>query len=158
MNKQYPDLPEWSKRDDLGGLVPSEIRTELRSYADAARGADMTDADKLRMQFEAAFGDVGVDLTPCSICKGQYADVYTSGLWLGYQIGYDDGAQLRNDWPAGLLDRIDAAIQRIENNRAPRSIPANVSDVDLVLSEVRSYIKGYEAPFWLSAAQEAGQP
>ena len=38
----YPELPEWSKRDDLGGLVPSEVRQALRTYADetcAARGA-----------------------------------------------------------------------------------------------------------------------
>ncbi len=28
-----PDLPNWSKADDLGGLVPSDIRGELRAYA-----------------------------------------------------------------------------------------------------------------------------
>ena len=32
---EYPPLPEWSKMDNLGGLVPSEIRQELRAYADA---------------------------------------------------------------------------------------------------------------------------
>ena len=31
-----PPLPEWSKMDDLGKLVPSEIRGELRAYATAA--------------------------------------------------------------------------------------------------------------------------
>lgn len=31
----YADLPEWAKMDDLGGLVPSEIRQELRAFADA---------------------------------------------------------------------------------------------------------------------------
>jgi NTP pyrophosphatase (non-canonical NTP hydrolase) len=36
---ELPPLPEWSKRDDLGGLVPSEIRTELRAYARAAIAA-----------------------------------------------------------------------------------------------------------------------
>jgi hypothetical protein len=33
---ELPPLPEWCKRDDLGGLVPSEIRTEMREYALAA--------------------------------------------------------------------------------------------------------------------------
>ncbi|RRN78506.1 hypothetical protein EIM50_13535 [Pseudoxanthomonas sp. SGD-10] len=26
-------LPEWTKRDDLGGLVPSEVRAEMQAYA-----------------------------------------------------------------------------------------------------------------------------
>ena len=29
---RLPDLPEWTKRDDLGGLVPSEVRTAMRQY------------------------------------------------------------------------------------------------------------------------------
>jgi hypothetical protein len=34
---EYPPLPEWSKMDNLGGLVPSEIRRELCAYIDADR-------------------------------------------------------------------------------------------------------------------------
>lgn len=34
---EYPPLPEWSKMDNLGGLVPSEIQQELRAYVDADR-------------------------------------------------------------------------------------------------------------------------
>lgn len=34
---EYPPLPEWSKMDNLGGLVPSEIRQELRAYVDSDR-------------------------------------------------------------------------------------------------------------------------
>ena len=37
---KLPPLPEWSKMDNLGGLVPSEIRTELTAYARAAVKAD----------------------------------------------------------------------------------------------------------------------
>lgn len=60
-------------------------------------------------------------------------------------------------WPAGLLDRIKAAEQRVQDNRAPRSIPANPhSDVDLVLAEVRYLIEGRWPPFWLKDA--AGVP
>lgn len=33
----FPPLPEWSKRDDLGGLVPSEIRQSLRQYGQQCR-------------------------------------------------------------------------------------------------------------------------
>src|SRR5690606_82960 len=35
-----PPLPEWSKMDNLGGLVPSEIRQALTVYARAAIEAD----------------------------------------------------------------------------------------------------------------------
>ena len=37
---EYPELPEWSKRDDLGGLVPSQLRQALRAYVDADRAAN----------------------------------------------------------------------------------------------------------------------
>jgi len=58
-------------------------------------------------------------------------------------------------WPAGLLDRIKAAEQRVQDNRAPRSIPANPhSDVDLVLAEVRYLIEGKWPPFWIKDAAE----
>jgi hypothetical protein len=40
MTNELPPLPEWSKCDDLGGLVPSEIRTALREYARAAVEAE----------------------------------------------------------------------------------------------------------------------
>lgn len=33
-------LPEWTKRDDLGGLVPSEVRTAMVQYAAAVSAAD----------------------------------------------------------------------------------------------------------------------
>ena len=42
----YPELPEWSKRDDLGGLVPSEVRQALRAYADATCEARAAAASK----------------------------------------------------------------------------------------------------------------
>ena len=42
----YPELPEWSKRDDLGGLVPSEVRQALRAYADETCEARAAAASK----------------------------------------------------------------------------------------------------------------
>jgi hypothetical protein len=55
--------------------------------------------------------------------------------------------------PAGLLDRIKAAEQRVQDDRAPRSIPADPhSDVDLVLAEVRYLIEGNWPPFWIAPA------
>ena len=36
MNIELPPLPEWSKMDNLGNLVPSEIRQGLQAYALAA--------------------------------------------------------------------------------------------------------------------------
>jgi hypothetical protein len=37
---ELPPLPEWSKMDNLGGMVPSEIRQALAAYACAAIEAD----------------------------------------------------------------------------------------------------------------------
>lgn len=43
-----PPLPEWSLRDDLGELVPSEIRVALRAYATAALSAQAAEVEALR--------------------------------------------------------------------------------------------------------------
>jgi hypothetical protein len=60
-------------------------------------------------------------------------------------------------WPAGLLDRIKAAEQRIADNHAPRRIPADPhGDVDLVLAEVRYLIEGCWPPFWIKDAAGVG--
>lgn len=48
MSADLPPLPEWSKRDDLGGLVPSEIRSEFRVYALAARAPLEGENERLR--------------------------------------------------------------------------------------------------------------
>lgn len=55
--------------------------------------------------------------------------------------------------PNGLLERIEAARRRIESGHSPRRIPADPTDVDLVLAEVAMLLKGkYKPPFWLAAA------
>lgn len=43
---KYPELPEWSKQDDLGGLVPSEVRQALHAYADETCEARAAAASK----------------------------------------------------------------------------------------------------------------
>lgn len=53
--------------------------------------------------------------------------------------------------PEGLLDRIESARQRIESGHAPRRIPADPSDVDLVLAEVAMFLRGEGSPFWIAA-------
>ncbi len=60
--------------------------------------------------------------------------------------------------PAGLLERIKAAEQRIHDGHAPRRIPADPTDVDLVLAEVRLWIESKPPPFWLAAAQQEQKP
>jgi hypothetical protein len=34
-SEAMPELPEWCFKDDLGGLVPSQIRVSVRAYGDA---------------------------------------------------------------------------------------------------------------------------
>ena len=58
-------------------------------------------------------------------------------------------------WPEGLRDRIESAIERINNGHAPRRIPADPTDVDLVLAEVRNLVDGKDPPFWLKRAVAA---
>ena len=53
-------------------------------------------------------------------------------------------------WPAGLIERIKAAEQRVQDGHAPRRIPADPSDVDLVLAEVRYLLDGKQPPFWVN--------
>jgi hypothetical protein len=61
-------------------------------------------------------------------------------------------------WPAGLIDRIKAAEQRIQDGHAPRRIPADPTDVDLVLAEVRYLLEGKQPPFWINTAPPAAKP
>ena len=62
-------------------------------------------------------------------------------------------------WPAGLIDRIKAAEQRIQDGHAPRRIPADPTDVDLVLAEVRHLLEGKRPPFWVDKCRpQAREP
>ena len=54
--------------------------------------------------------------------------------------------------PEGLIYRVEEAARRIDNGHAPRRIPAEPTDVDLVLGEVLAWLKGEPAPFWVPAA------
>lgn len=52
-------------------------------------------------------------------------------------------------WPDGLIERVKAAMQRIQDGHAPRRIPADPTDVDLVLGEVLCLLEGRDPPFWV---------
>lgn len=56
--------------------------------------------------------------------------------------------------PEGLEDRIEAAIKRIVDGHATRRIPADPTDVDLVLAEVLALIRGSWPPFWIKPQPE----
>lgn len=69
------------------------------------------------------------------------------------KLGTPEPGEPAPQWPAGLLDRVKAAEQRIQDNQAPRRIPADPhGDVDLVLAEVRYLIEGKWPPFWIKDA------
>ena len=55
--------------------------------------------------------------------------------------------------PDGLVDRIEAAIQRITDGGCPRRIPADPTDADLVLAEVLAWVNGEHPPFWLKGSE-----
>ena len=54
---EFPVLPEWSKQDNLGGLVPSEIRMSMRDFgqqcAAQARGLALDEAKSLISKLDA---------------------------------------------------------------------------------------------------------
>ena len=50
---EFPVLPEWSKQDNLGGLVPSEIRMSMRDYGQQYAAHTLEEAEK-RMLVKAA--------------------------------------------------------------------------------------------------------
>ena len=54
--------------------------------------------------------------------------------------------------PEGMLARLEEAARRIDNGHAPRRIPADPSDLDLVIAEVIAWLKGEPAPFWVPRA------
>nr|WP_308006520.1 hypothetical protein [Xanthomonas albilineans] len=56
--------------------------------------------------------------------------------------------------PDGLEDRIEAALNRINNNQALQRIPADPTDVDLVLAEVLALIRGNWPPCWIHATKQ----
>jgi hypothetical protein len=60
-------------------------------------------------------------------------------------------------WPTGLIDRIKAAEQRIQDGHSPRRIPADPTDVDLVLAEVRYLLEGKQPPFWIDTTPPAAK-
>lgn len=57
-------------------------------------------------------------------------------------------------WPAGLAHRVEAALQRIEAGSCIRRIPADPTDPDLVLAEVKALINAGRPPFWLKPEEQ----
>lgn len=52
-------LPEWTKRDDLGGFVPSQVRAGMRDYARANLATLQAENARLRAEVTALQREVG---------------------------------------------------------------------------------------------------
>lgn len=74
---KLPTLPEWALRDDLGGLVPSEIRSGLRAYARQA----VYEAEEAWQACPAAT----VAKVWCDTCNGsgKVFQEHQAGCWVG---------------------------------------------------------------------------
>ena len=61
-----PPLPEWTRMDDLGGLVPSDIRVSMRAYGEACALAERERCAKLcernSDKWDTTGGDGGASL------------------------------------------------------------------------------------------------
>ena len=106
-----------------------ELIESLRARAAAGRG------DKLLEEAAAA-------PTPAADTSTNEAWIARAESKLAAPVGVPDG----------MLARVEEAARRVENGHAPRRIPADPADVDLVLGEVIAWLKGEPAPFWVPAA------
>ena len=95
----------------------------------------MAQATNGRVRIDPVTGDVGIGTPPAQLAPVQEPVA----------------------WPAGLIDRIKAAEQRIQDGHALRRIPADPTDVDLVLAEVRYLLEGKQPPFWIDTTPPAAQ-
>jgi hypothetical protein len=71
------------------------------------------------------------------------------------QPEHQPASEQADGWPTGLLSRVKAAAERVQSNHAPRRIPADPTDVDLVLGEVQAMLEGRRPPFWVAGPAEA---
>jgi hypothetical protein len=128
---------------------------------------------------EQTYGALDLDKAITAIKQARSAPVQEPVAWMtitslrqiidAYTLASDPGSlRLRGTksqpqqepvaWPAGLIDRIKAAEQRIQDGHAPRRIPADPTDVDLVLAEVRYLLEGKQPPFWINTTPPAAVP
>lgn len=80
-------------------------------------------------------------------CARQWAE------FVGGQIAPEQPAA--KSVPEGMIERIHAAMDRIHAGHAPRRIPADPTDIDLVLAEVLAWAQGLKPPFWLEESKPA---
>jgi hypothetical protein len=92
-----PLLPEWSKRDDLGGLVPSEVRQAMRAYALAALATAKPTGSEQDAMLLAKAMDALQKLVEAKDMKERLKQLHESG----HGTDYGDYYRLRNEgWAA----------------------------------------------------------
>jgi hypothetical protein len=123
-----------SEKDFWEGYVPEPVKPAQQALDKKAENAR----------------ELGLDYEPA-----QYRDIVSDG-GLDPRNRFDQPAQQEPvAWPAGLIERIKGAEQRIQDGHAPRRIPADPTDVDLVLAEVRYLLEGKRPPFWVNTSPPA---
>ena len=110
-----------------------------------------TDLDAVRVLPEkwretVAYGDHSPEAMAVMRCAAELATALSTQPAPSEQVAASVAV------PEGLIHRVEEAARRIESGHAPRRIPADPTDVDLVLGEVLAWLKGEPAPFWVPAA------
>lgn len=144
-----PGVTGWATMMDAANLLrelaAEPVRQWLGPYTDA-----WTALNELRRAVAEVIGaDPDVWPTHGNAPLAIAASVATRQMELKKR---DAASAEPSPWPEGLRDRIESAIERINNRHAPRRIPADPTDVDLVLAEVRALMDGKDPPFWLKRA------
>lgn len=83
------------------------------------------------------------------IDAGDYYSIETRRAWNLWQAARE-GVEV----PEGLIKRVKAAEKRMIDGTALRRIPADPTDMDLILAEVLAFLEGREPPFWIKAAPQ----
>lgn len=104
------------------------------------------------MTTDTKVADLPASESLSDVLREMRSDPHPSRRWVHVLADRIEAALARQDAqaiPEGLEDRIEAAIKRIVDGHAPRRIPADPTDVDLVLAEVLALIRGSWPPFWI---------
>jgi hypothetical protein len=112
-------------------------------------------ADALERQSQQAEPECTLDTFAHGTKGNRYRCDRCGKLYAQHSLPQDDAPDTQQQaepvtWPKGLRDRLRAAHERFINGHAPRRIPADPTDADLVLAEVRNLLDGDEPPFWVA--------
>ena len=139
--------PDWSDPKNFDGKSPVTTYPQL-GWTPLYIHPQSAPSEQVAASVPASFRQL------LAAARQRYSDTDAAGdvlAWLDERVlDVDHAASVAV--PDGLINRVEEAARRVDNGHALRRIPADPTDVDLVLGEVLAWLKGEPAPFWVPAA------